>query len=72
MQGVPLAAVAKYLGDSVEMVMRYSHLQPEVKARAVEAAMSFYPKQDKTKQNKGKKNFCRHCSRSGAGRGLSI
>ena len=52
MQGVPLAAVAKYLGDSVEMVMRYSHLQPEVNARAVEAAMSFYPKPQKTKKKK--------------------
>jgi integrase len=52
MQGVPLAAVAKYLGDSVEMVMRYSHLQPEVNARAVEAAMSFYPNPDRNKQKK--------------------
>jgi integrase len=55
MEGVPLAAVAKYLGDSVEMVMRYSHLQPEVNARAVEAAMSFYPKPDTNKENKQKK-----------------
>ena len=54
MEGVPLAAVAKYLGDSVEMVMRYSHLQPEVNARAVEAAMSYYPKPAKTKQKKEK------------------
>lgn len=55
MEGVPLPAVAKYLGDSVEMVMRYSHLQPEVNARAVKAAMSFYRKMKKTKQNKKKK-----------------
>jgi integrase len=44
MAGVPLAAVAKYLGHSgAEMVMRYAHLVPEVNARAVEAAMSYYP-----------------------------
>ena len=34
------------------MVMRYSHLQPEVNARAVEAAMSYYPKPDRNKQKK--------------------
>jgi len=45
MSGVPLAAVAKYLGHSgAGMVMRYAHLQPEVNAKAVSAAMSFYPK----------------------------
>jgi integrase len=45
MSGVPLAAVAKYLGhSSAQMVMRYSHLVPEVNARAVDAAMSFYAK----------------------------
>lgn len=55
MSGVPLAAVAKYLGDSVEMVMRYSHLQPEVNARAVEAAMSFYSQPDGNKQKKESK-----------------
>lgn len=55
MEGVPLAAVAKYLGDNVEMVMRYSHLQPEVNARAVKAAMSFYPKPHKTKKKEKKK-----------------
>jgi integrase len=44
MSGVPLAAVAKYLGHSgAAMVMRYAHLQPEVNARAINAAMSFYP-----------------------------
>ena len=42
MSGVPLAAVAKYLGHSgAGMVMRYSHLQPEVNAKAISAAMSF-------------------------------
>jgi len=25
------------------MVMRYAHLQPEVNAKAINAAMSFYP-----------------------------
>jgi integrase len=44
MSGVPLAAVAKYLGHSgAAMVMRYAHLQPEVNAKAINAAMSFYP-----------------------------
>ena len=44
MSGVPLAAVAKYLGHSgAGMVMRYAHLQPEVNAKAISAAMSFYP-----------------------------
>jgi len=44
MSGVPLAAVAKYLGHSgAGMVMRYAHLQPEVNAKAINAAMSFYP-----------------------------
>ena len=43
MSGVPLAAVAKYLGHSgAAMVMRYAHLQPEVNAKAISAAMSFY------------------------------
>lgn len=55
MEGVPLAAVAKYLGDNVEMVMRYSHLQPEVNARAVEAAMSFYKKEKRRRSKKTKK-----------------
>lgn len=46
MCNVPLAAVAKYLGHSgIQMVMRYSHLQPGVNALAVDAAMSYYPKQ---------------------------
>jgi len=45
MSGIPLAAVAKYLGHSgAQMVMRYAHLVPEVNARAINAAMSFYPK----------------------------
>ena len=45
MSGIPLAAVAKYLGHSgAQMVMRYAHLVPEVNARAIEAVMSFYPK----------------------------
>jgi hypothetical protein len=44
MSGVPLAEVAKYLGHSGGgMVMRYAHLQPEVNAKAINAAMSFYP-----------------------------
>jgi hypothetical protein len=44
MSGVPLAAVAKYLGHSgAAMVMRSAHLQPEVNAKAISAAMSFYP-----------------------------
>jgi integrase len=50
MEGVPLAAVAKYLGDSVEMVMRYSHLQPQVNARAGDATMSFYNKKKERKK----------------------
>jgi hypothetical protein len=33
-----LAAVAKYLGhNSTQLVMRYSHLVPEVKARTFDA-----------------------------------
>jgi hypothetical protein len=48
--GVPLAAVARYLGDSVEMVMRYSHLQPQVNARAGDATMSFYNKKKERKK----------------------
>jgi hypothetical protein len=40
-----LVAVAKYLGHiAAQMVMRYSHLVPEVNARAVDAAISFYTK----------------------------
>ena len=51
MAGVPLAAVAKYLGHSgASMVMRYAHLVPEVNARAVKAAMSFYPKKKRGKK----------------------
>jgi hypothetical protein len=45
MSGVPLAAVAKYLGrSSAQMVMRYFRQVPEVNAHAVDAAMSFYAK----------------------------
>jgi integrase len=55
MEGVPLAAVAKYLGDSVEMVMRYSHLRPQVNARAGDAAMSFYKKKKKERKKRTKK-----------------
>lgn len=51
MAGVPMAAVAKYLGHSgASMVMRYAHLVPEVNARAVKAAMSFYPKKKRGKK----------------------
>jgi integrase len=43
MSGVPLAAVAQYLGHgSIQMTMRYAHLQPENNDRAVAAMMSFY------------------------------
>lgn len=46
MSGVPIAAVAKYLGHStIQMtVMRYSHLTPNVNAQAIAAAMSYYDK----------------------------
>jgi len=57
MSGVPLAAVAKYLGHSgAGMVMRYSHLQPEVNAKAISAAMSFYapPPEPVSKKRKPK------------------
>jgi integrase len=44
MRGVPLAAVAQYLGHSnASMVMRYAHLEPEVNVKAIDALMSFYP-----------------------------
>lgn len=44
MAGVPLAAVSQYAGHStIQMTMRYAHLQPENNARAIAAAMSFYP-----------------------------
>jgi len=45
MSGIPLAAVAKYLGhSSIQMTaMRYSHLTPNVNAQAIAAMMSFYP-----------------------------
>jgi len=60
MSGVPLAAVAKYLGHSgAAMVMRYAHLQPEVNAKAINAAMSFYPQaaiQTDTKTNSDTKS----------------
>jgi integrase len=43
MAGVPLAAVSKFVGHkSIQMTMRYSHLQPENNDRAVAAMMSFY------------------------------
>jgi len=43
MSGVPLAAVALFLGhQNISMTMRYSHLQPENDERAVAALMSFY------------------------------
>jgi integrase len=45
MAGVPLAAVAGYLGHTTaQMTMRYAHLQPENKDRAIAAMMSFYKK----------------------------
>jgi integrase len=44
MAGVPIAAATKFLGHgSIEMTMRYAHLQPESNDRAVAAMMSFYP-----------------------------
>jgi hypothetical protein len=44
MAGVPLAAVSQYAGHStIQMTMRYAHLQPENNARAIAATMSFYP-----------------------------
>ena len=44
MAGVPIAAATKFLGHgSIEMTMRYAHLQPEHHDRAVAAMMSFYP-----------------------------
>jgi hypothetical protein len=43
MGGVPLAAVAKYVGHStIQMTMRYSHLVPKVNQAAVDAMDSFY------------------------------
>jgi integrase len=44
MAGVPIAAATKFLGHgTIEMTMRYAHLQPENNDRAVAAMMSFYP-----------------------------
>ena len=43
MGGVPLAAVAKYVGHStIQMTMRYSHLVPKVNQTAVDAMDAFY------------------------------
>jgi integrase len=43
MSGVPLAAVAMYLGHSgASMVMRYVHLVPEVNDLAIAGMMSYY------------------------------
>jgi integrase len=50
MAGVPIAAVSGYLGHTTaQMTMRYAHLQPENKDRAIAAMMSFYKKQAKKK-----------------------
>jgi integrase len=44
MAGVPIGAVSEFLGHgSIQMTMRYAHLQPENNDRAVAAMMSFYP-----------------------------
>jgi hypothetical protein len=37
------------------MVMRYSHLRPQVNARAGDAAMSFYKKKKKERKKRTKK-----------------
>jgi integrase len=43
MGGVPLAAVAKYVGHStIQMTMRYSHLVPKVNQLEVDAMDAFY------------------------------
>jgi hypothetical protein len=43
MEGVPLAAVAKYVGHStIQMTMRYSHLVPKVNQAAADAMDAFY------------------------------
>jgi hypothetical protein len=48
MAGVPIAAATKFLGHgTIEMTMRYAHLQPENNDRAVAAMMSFYPAKTK-------------------------
>jgi integrase len=45
MGGTPIAVVSRFLGHgSIQMTMRYSHLQPDNDDRAVEAMMSFYNK----------------------------
>lgn len=44
MSGVPLPVVSGYLGhQSIQMTMRYSHLQPANHDRSIAAMMSFYP-----------------------------
>jgi integrase len=43
MADVPLEAVSKFVGHkSIQMTMRYSHLQPENNDRAIASMMSFY------------------------------
>lgn len=50
MAGVPIAVVSKFLGHgSIQMTMRYAHLQPENNDRAIAAIMSFYNKKKKSK-----------------------
>jgi integrase len=50
MQGVPLAAVAGYLGHrNIQMTMRYSHLLPGNHDRAIAAMMSYYETDGKGK-----------------------
>ncbi len=57
MAGVPLAAVAGYLGHStIRMTMRYAHLQAENKDRAIAAMMSVYATPPSTKARARKKS----------------
>jgi integrase len=49
MNGVPLAAVAGFLGHrNIQMTMRYSHLQPGNHERAIAAMMSIYEEKTDT------------------------
>lgn len=51
MAGVPLAAVSKFVGHkSIQMTMRYAHLQPENNDRAIAAMMSFYDRKQSKKK----------------------
>jgi integrase len=56
MAGVNLAEVSKYLGHtSMTMTMRYAHLLPENRDKAIRAMMSYYQKPAKKKAKKGAK-----------------